>query len=135
MEHKTVAMIFGSMLLIFFILLSIRMQVSMIDGLSETTRETNQRLGYKAAGSFHFMMQGDRMGVIDEERYSDLKTQGSSGSCFASLPGFEDGPLLFSDSRNCGEVERPLKLGILVQDNREEGMVQFNVGETSEGFQ
>lgn len=121
--------VIGSVLIILVIILSIRMQISTMQGLDELTVENNQRLGYKAAGSLHIMDRGERIGVLTREDYVEAKQ-----NCAEEIPGFSGDPLTLSNA-GCSEVEIPLPVPIQVVGS--EGRIdngQMLVGETSEGI-
>lgn len=135
MENKVIAVIFASVILLFFIMISIKMQISTIDGLNQVTTETNERLGYKAAGSFHLLMKGDEFGTLDQDGYEQLKTSTSDG-CIANIPGFgQNEPLRFDDG-DCGDVTKPLPVPLRINvQGGEDIMYNLDVGESNEGFQ
>jgi hypothetical protein len=119
----------GSILIILVILLSIRMQISTMQGLDELTVENNQRLGYKAAGSLHVLDNGDRVGVLTREEYRQVKQ-----NCAENTPGFSGEPLTL-DNANCPELEIPLPVPLqIIEEDGSITNTNMMVGETSEGI-
>jgi hypothetical protein len=119
----------GSILIILVILLSIRMQISTMQGLDELTVENNQRLGYKAAGSLHILDNGDRVGVMTREEYRQVKQ-----NCAENTPGFGGEPLTL-DNANCPELEIPLPVPLqIIEEDGSITNTNMMVGETSEGI-
>lgn len=118
----------ASLVIILVILLSIRMQISTMEGLNDLTVENNERLGYKAAGSFHILNQGDRVGVLTEDQYSDM-----AQNCAQSVSGFSGDPLTLGDA-GCSEVRVGLPVPLQIIQNGNVQNRQMKVGETSEGI-
>ncbi|MFT4892298.1 MAG: hypothetical protein ACI8Z7_000065 [Candidatus Nanohaloarchaea archaeon] len=121
--------VIGSVLIILVILLSIRMQISTMQGLDELTVENNQRLGYKAAGSMHVLDEGDRIGVMTRQEYRQIKQ-----NCAETVPGFGGEPLTL-DNADCPELEIPLPVPLqIVEEDGQITNTRMMVGESSEGF-
>lgn len=133
MEGDIMPFIIASVFLLLFITISIKMQVSTINGMNEVTVETSERIGYKAAGSMQILDEGENFGVLSAKQYNNLKQSAGTG-CSADLPGFgPDEPLRFNDE-TCGEVVRPLAIPLTVKDPDGENFYNLTVGESSEGF-
>lgn len=121
--------IVASVVVIMLILVSIRMQVSMMEGLNDITVVNNDRLGYKSAGAFHILNEEKRYGVLTREQYDNLKN-----NCAQSVSGFQGNPMTLGDA-NCGEVIKPLPVPIMILESGNENTYKkMKVGETSEGF-
>jgi len=119
----------ASVMIILIILVSIKMQISMMEGLNDLTVENNDRLGYKSAGSFQFLTKGERFGVLTREQYDSLKD-----NCGQSVDGFSGEPLTLGDA-GCSEVITPLPAPLMiVEPEAENSYKKMKVGETSEGF-
>ena len=119
----------ASVMIILIILVSIKMQISMMEGLNDLTVENNDRLGYKTAGSFQFLTKGERFGVLTREQYDSLKD-----NCGQSVDGFSGKPLTLEDA-GCSEVITPLPVPLMiVEPEAENSYKKMEVGETSEGF-
>jgi hypothetical protein len=120
----------GSVVIILVIVLSIRMQISTMEGLDELTVENNQRLAYKSAGALHVTSEGEnRAGVITRDQYNDM-----AENCAESIPGFARDPLVL-EKANCGDIVTPLPVPLqIIEPDGEIINTRLMVGETSEGF-
>jgi hypothetical protein len=119
----------GSVVIILVIVLSIRMQISTMEGLDELTVENNQRLAYKSAGSLHITSKGDRTGVLTRDQYNDM-----TENCAEEISGFARDPLVL-EKANCGDIVTPLPVPLqIIEPDGEIINTRLMVGETSEGF-
>ena len=130
MEADVLPFIIGSVILLFFVTISVQMQISTIQGMNDVTVETSERIGYKAAGGLH-MLKNEEFGVMSSGEFEQMGSPTGSG-CTADLPGF--GPeqtLRYGDEGECGETTRPIRTVLTVRDN-EITVHNISIGETSE---
>lgn len=119
----------ASVVIILVIVLSIRMQISTMEGLDELTVENNQRLAYKSAGSMHILNEGERVGVLTRDRYYDI-----TENCAEDVQGFDGGPLVL-EKFDCGNVNTPLPVPLqIIESDGDITNTDLMVGETNEGF-
>lgn len=114
-----VTYIVAAVFIILLILISIRMQISTIDGLSQVTVENNDRLGLKAAGAMHIYNQSERQGVLTEDQFEELQS-----TCASGVKGF-NADLLILRSSDCTEAVIPLPVPLQVEG--EDGVQNLNL--------